>query len=141
MWRITNLLNRYGSMVTELFDLAADDRSLLEPLHGAEEYLRVEIVYAATHEGALHLDDLLTRRTRISIETPDRGVTAAQATADLVAPRLGWDEARVADEVAAYTARVAAERESQETGDDLEANAERIAAPDMRIRSVGRALN
>ena len=141
VWRITNLLNRYGSMVTELFDLAADDRSLLEPLHGAEEYLRVEIVYAATHEGALHLDDLLTRRTRISIETPDRGVTAAQATADLVAPRLGWDDARVADEVAAYTARVAAERESQETGDDLEANAERIAAPDMRIRSVGRALN
>ena len=101
----------------------------------------MEIVYAATHEGALHMDDLLTRRTRISIETPDRGVTAAQATADLVAPRLGWDEARVADEVAAYTARVAAERESQETGDDLEANAERIAAPDMRIRSVGRALN
>ena len=47
----------------------------------------------------------------------------------------------MADEVAAYTARVAAERESQETGDDLEANAERIAAPDMRIRSVGRALN
>jgi glycerol-3-phosphate dehydrogenase len=144
-WRITNLLNRYGSMVTELFDLAAVDAAgnsgLLEPLEGAEEYLRVEIVYAATHEGALHLDDLLTRRTRISIETPHRGVASAQAVADLVAPRLGWDEARVADEVAAYVARVAAERESQEEGDDLEANAERLAAPDIRIRSVGRALD
>ncbi len=141
VWRLTHLLNRYGSMVTELFELADGDPSLLEPLVGAEEYLRIEVVYAATHEGALHLDDLLTRRTRISIETPDRGVTAAQSVADLVAPRLGWDEARVADEVAAYTARVAAERESQEEGDDLEANAERLAAADIRIRSVGRALD
>ena len=142
VWRVSNLLNRYGSMVTDLFELAATDGDgLLEPLEGAEEYLRVELAYAATHEGALHLDDFLTRRTRISIETPDRGVTAARSVADLVAPRLGWDESRISDEVAAYTARVAAERESQEETDDLEANAERIAAPDMRIRSVGRALD
>ncbi|MGD9960282.1 glycerol-3-phosphate dehydrogenase [Nocardioides sp.] len=141
VWRISHLLNRYGSMMTELLELAEGAADLLEPLDGAEEYLRVELVYAATHEGALHLDDLLTRRTRISIETPDRGVTAARSVADLVAPRLGWDAARVTDEVAAYTARVAAERESQEEVDDLEANAERLAAPDIRIRSVGRALD
>jgi glycerol-3-phosphate dehydrogenase len=140
-WRITHLLDRYGSMLTELLELADGDLELLRPLEGAEEYLRIELVYAATHEGALHLDDLLTRRTRISIETPDRGVVAAAAVAALVAPRLGWDTDRVADEVAAYTARVAAERESQEEGDDLEANAERLAAPDIRIRSVGRALD
>ena len=40
---------------------------------GADDYLRAEVVYAATHEGARHLDDVLTRRTRISIETFDRG--------------------------------------------------------------------
>ncbi len=141
VWRVTHLLNRYGSLMTEVLALADGEADLLEPLEGAEEYLRVELVYAATHEGALHLDDLLTRRTRISIETPDRGVTAARSVAGLVAPRLSWDEARVADEVAAYTARVAAERESQGEPDDLEANAERLAAPDIRIRSVGRALD
>ena len=49
------------------------------PLEGADDYLRAEVVYAVTHEGARHLDDVLTRRTRISIETFDRGVTAAPA--------------------------------------------------------------
>jgi glycerol-3-phosphate dehydrogenase len=60
-----------------------DDATLLEPLHGADEYLRAEVRYGATHEGALHLDDLLTRRTRVSIEFPLRGVDSAPATAGL----------------------------------------------------------
>ena len=140
-WRVTHLLDRYGSLVQEVLAAADDDPSLLDPLPGAEEYLKLEIVYGVTHEGALHLDDLLSRRTRISIETHDRGVECAQPAAELVAPILDWDERRVADEVAAYRARVAAERESQQEPDDLAANAERIAAPDIRARSVGRALD
>ena len=140
-WRVTHLLDRYGSLVQEVLAVADADPSLLEPLAGAEEYLRLEVVYGVSHEGALHLDDLLSRRTRISIETHDRGVACAEAAALLVAPLLGWDERRVADEVAAYRARVAAERESQEEPDDLAANAERLAAPDIRARSVGRALD
>jgi glycerol-3-phosphate dehydrogenase len=140
-WRVQHLLDRYGSMAQELFDLAADDATLLHPLEGAEEYLRVEVLYAATNEAALHLDDLLARRTRISIETPDRGTASARAVAELVAPALGWDEERVNNEVAAYEARVEAERESQRKDDDLEADAARIAAPDTRAVAVGRALD
>ena len=140
-WRVTHLLDRYGSLVQEVLAVADEDPSLLEPLPGAEEYLKLEIVYAVSHEGALHLDDLLSRRTRISIEAHDRGVQCAEAAAQLVAPILDWDERRVADEVAAYRARVAAERESQEEPDDLAANAERLAAPDIRARAVGRALD
>ncbi len=140
-WRMTNLLQRYGSMVEDIFALGDADRSLYEPLPGAEEYLKVEIVYAVTHEGALHLDDILTRRTRISIETPSRGTDSAQAVADIVAPLLGWDEDRVATEVKAYHARVEAERESQEQLEDLDANAHRTAAPDTRAVAVGRALD
>jgi glycerol-3-phosphate dehydrogenase len=141
VWRLTHLLDRYGSLVDELFELGAADRSLYDPLPGAEGYLRVEAVYAATHEGALHLDDILTRRTRVSIETPDRGTHAARPVAELIAPALGWDEARVESEVSAYVARVAAERESQQEPSDLEANAERTAAPDTRRVAVGRALD
>jgi glycerol-3-phosphate dehydrogenase len=140
-WRVQHLLDRYGSMTQELFDLAADDSTLLEPLEGAEEYLRVEILYAAAHEGALHLDDLLARRTRISIETPDRGTASARAAADIVAPVLGWDEGRRDNEVAAYEARVEAERASQRAEDDLAADAARIAFPDTRAVAVGRALD
>ena len=51
----------------------------------------MEAVYAATHEGALRLEDVLTRRTRISIEERDRGVAAAPVVAGLLAPVLGWD--------------------------------------------------
>lgn len=140
-WRIRHLLDRYGALLQEVLGLTADDPGLLQPLPGAEEYLKVELVYAASHEGALHLDDLLSRRTRISIEAHDRGVECADDAARLVAPVLGWDDRRVDDEVAAYRARVAAERESQAEGDDLAANADRLAAPDIRARAVGRALD
>jgi glycerol-3-phosphate dehydrogenase len=141
VWRMQRLLDRYGSMTDELMALAVDDHTLLEPLEGAEEYLRVEAVYAATHESAQHLDDILARRTRISIETPDRGTTAASAVADLVAPILGWDEERIKNEVDSYGARVEAERRSQQEDDDLAADAARIAAPDTRAVAVGRALD
>ncbi len=126
-------------MVHELFALAEDDRSLFEPIPGAEEYLKVEAVYAVTHEGALHLDDVLARRTRISIETMSRGVDSAETVARLMAPVLGWDEQRVTDEVASYRGRVEAELESQKELADSEANAERLSAPDARHIPVSRA--
>jgi glycerol-3-phosphate dehydrogenase len=93
----------------------------------------VEAVYAASHEGALHLDDILARRTRISIETWDRGVGAAAEVAELVAPTLGWDAAAIDREVEHYRARVTAERESQHQPDDLAADAARLGAPDVRM--------
>ncbi|QIK68510.1 glycerol-3-phosphate dehydrogenase [Nocardioides sp. HDW12B] len=140
VWRVERLLDRYGSLVEELFAMIADDPTLAQPVPGAEEYLKVELLYGAVHEGALHLDDLLARRTRISIETKDRGVKCARPVAELVAGALQWDAERVDDEVRAYEARVTAERESQTEAEDQEANAERLAAPDVRARSVGRAL-
>ena len=89
--RIEHLLGRYGTLIDEVLELIAADPTLGEPLAGAEDYLRVEVVYACTHEGARHLDDVLARRTRISIETWDRGVRAAPAAAELMAGVLGWD--------------------------------------------------
>jgi glycerol-3-phosphate dehydrogenase len=140
-WRIRGLLRRYGSLLPEVLDAAADDATLLEPLRGADEYLRAEVRYGATHEGALHLDDVLTRRTRVSIEFPHRGVDSAPAVADLVADVLGWSPDLVAAEIDVYRARVQAERVSQEQRDDLAADAARLLAPDTRVVSVGRALD
>jgi glycerol-3-phosphate dehydrogenase len=134
--RIEHLLGRYGSLTEELLEMIEGDPTLREPIPGAEDYLQVEAVYAASHEGALHLDDVLTRRTHISIETFDRGLGAAPHVAALMAPVLGWDEDRVARETAHYEARVAAERESQRQRDDLGADAARLGAPDVRA-SVG----
>jgi glycerol-3-phosphate dehydrogenase len=115
---VERLLRRYGALATDVLRLIREDPGLGEPLDGAEAYLPAEIVYAATHEGALHLDDLLERRTRISIETADRGVRAAEPVAGLVAPLLGWDAATVRREIDGYRARVDAARAGEEALDD-----------------------
>jgi glycerol-3-phosphate dehydrogenase len=129
--RIDHLLGRYGSLVDDLLALMVSRRVLALPLEGAEDYLAAEVVYAVTHEGARHLDDVLTRRTRISIETFDRGVGAAPAVAALMAAELGWDTARTADEVDHYLRRVAAERQSQLKLTDQEADEARVRATDI----------
>ncbi|MBW4716170.1 glycerol-3-phosphate dehydrogenase/oxidase [Saccharothrix obliqua] len=133
-YRVRHLLDRYGSLVHEV--LGSADPELLKPLPHAPDYLQVEVVYAASHEGALHLEDVLTRRTRISIEYPHRGVDCARQVAELVARVHGWDEARVTHEVEVYTARVEAERASQTEPDDQAADAVRSAAPEARPELV-----
>ncbi len=129
--QVDHLLERYGARVDDLVALIADRPALAEPLAGAEDYLGAEVVYAVTHEGALHLDDVLARRTRISIEAWDRGVAAAPVAAALMAGELGWDAARIEREIAAYLERVAAERASQLEPDDAAADRVRLTARDV----------
>ena len=131
--RIEHLLNRYGTLTDELLDLIRERPELNHPLPGADDYLEAEIVYGATHEGALHLDDVLARRTRISIEAWDRGISAAPVAARLMGEVLGWDAARTEDEVGHYLRRVAAERASQQQPDDASADRVRLEAPDIAI--------
>jgi glycerol-3-phosphate dehydrogenase len=128
--RIEHLLNRYGSLTEEILDLIERTPELGRPLPGADDYLKAEIVYACTHEGARHLEDVLTRRTRISIETFDRGTRSARDCAQLMAGVLGWDETQIEREVEHYQKRVEAERESQLQPDDQTADAARLGAPD-----------
>jgi glycerol-3-phosphate dehydrogenase len=129
--RIEHLLRRYGSRIDEVLDLCRADPELARPLPGADDYLRAEVVHAAAFEGARHLDDVLTRRTRISIETWDRGVGAAEQAAALMAGVLGWSPEQVEKEVWHYRARVEAERASQEEPDDETADAARVGAPEI----------
>jgi glycerol-3-phosphate dehydrogenase len=129
--RVEHLLGRYGSLASEVLDLVAADQTLGEPLAGAPDYLRAEIVYAASHEGARHLDDLLARRTRISIETFDRGIGSMEEAARLAAPVLSWSDDQVTREVEHYRKRVDAERESQTMPDDETADSARMGAPEV----------
>jgi glycerol-3-phosphate dehydrogenase len=129
---LEHLLERYGTLSTELLDMIHDDPELGRPILGAPEYLAAEAAYAVRAEGALHLEDVLTRRTRISIETAHRGAESAAHVADLMGAELGWDAATREREVEHYLARVAAERESQRMPDDLAADAARMGAPEVR---------
>jgi len=129
--RIEHLLQRYGSLTDQVLELCAADPELARPLPGADDYLAAEVVYAASHEGARHLDDVLARRTRISIETWDRGVSTAPHAARLMAAVLGWSEDQTDREVRHYLARVEAERASQVQADDETADAVRMGAPEI----------
>lgn len=129
---VEHLLERYGTLSVEVLALVADDPQLGRSLAGAPEYLAAEVVYAACAEGALHLEDVLNRRTRISFETTHRGAESAADAARLMASPLGWDDSAVDREVWHYLAAVEAERESQRKPDDRTADAARLGAPDVR---------
>ena len=88
---VEHLLERYGTLTVHLLAMIAADPTLATPLAGAPEYLAAEVAYAALAEGALHLDDVLTRRTRISIETPHRGTETVEHAAAVMGEALGWD--------------------------------------------------
>ena len=130
--QVEHLLGRYGTLTEEVLDMAADQPGLLEPLAGAERYLRVEIVYAAAAEGALHLEDVLVRRTRITMEYQHGGVECAREVAELMAGVLGWDPARVEREVGLFEQRIAAEEASQVTDSDDEADRFLRSVPEVR---------
>ena len=134
--RIEHLLHRYGSLVGELLDLARRRPELAEPIDGAPEYLRVEAHYAASHEGAMHLEDVLTRRLHVSIETPDRGLRAAEDVGPVVGEALGWDAETTQAEIALYRRRVHAELASQQQPDDASADAVRREVRDPRAAAL-----
>jgi glycerol-3-phosphate dehydrogenase len=129
--RIEHLLRRYGSLAREVLGLIAADPGLGRPLAGADDYLRAEIVYAASHEGARHLDDVLARRTHIAMETTDRGLATAAEAAALVAGPLRWDSGQTAREVEHYRAEVAAQHAAEEAVSDADADAIAGAVPDI----------
>ena len=109
--RVTHLLDRYGDEVPALLELIDSDdgaaRRYGEPLERASAFLRAEVAWAVTHEGAAHLDDVLLRRVRLDMERRDRGLSAADEILQVMAPLLGWTKKDVAAERAAYAERVA----------------------------------
>ncbi len=121
--RVTHLLDRYGDELPALLDSIDDDPSLGRPLGEAPAFLRAEVAWAVTHEGAAHLDDVLLRRVRLDIEHRDRGLGAAAEVLAVMAPLLGWSEAEVEAERTAYAERVAQIAAAEEDTSDAEAAA------------------
>ena len=136
--RVEHLLQRYGTLIEDLLELVAERPDLGKPLTGADDYLRAEVVYAASHEGARHLNDVLSRRTRISFETWHRGVEVAEEAAELLAPVLGWSDEQTKQEIGHYRERVAAERLSQDQLLDRDADACRLSVPEIVPISTAR---
>lgn len=128
--RIEHLLKRYGALAEDVLAYGDEDPSLLEPIPGADDYLKAEIVYATREEGALHLEDVLVRRTHINMEVQDRGVEAAPTVAQLMAEELGWNDEKRDQQLDAYIKRVEAELKANAAPSDAEAQQARLEAPD-----------
>jgi glycerol-3-phosphate dehydrogenase len=97
-----HLITRYGSLATEVLDLISADKTLGRPLLDGYPYLRAEVAYAVTHEGALHAEDVLARRVRLLIESFDAGLAAAPEVVAVMAGLLGWNRRRRAAELRRY---------------------------------------
>ncbi len=135
---VDHLLHRYGANLRELVELCTENPEMARPLAATSAYLRAEIAYAVTHEGALHLEDILYHRTRLSYEVPDRGLAASEEIARIAGGLLGWDAATTKRELASYRDRVAATDAAEQTSDDESAARARKAAADIApIHSLG----
>ena len=127
---VDHLLHRYGADLVELQAAILAQPDLARPLAAAPAYLRAEVAHAVTHEGALHLEDVLLHRTRLDYEVSDQGLGAIDEIVSIMAPLLGWDAGRAAAEVELNRARIAAYEAAITKPDDGSAQATRDAAPE-----------
>jgi len=118
---VAHLLRRFGDKAREIVEICEKDEANAKPLGAAPDYLRAEIVHAVTHEGALHIDDILARRTHIAFQVADRGIAAVEEVTSIVAPLLGWDGDRRDREVRKYSTLASAEMYARELHDDRDA--------------------
>lgn len=107
---IRRLVSRYGALTEEVLAPADGEPALARSLPGAPGYLAAEFRYAASHEGALTLEDILWHRTHVSFETADGGAEVAADVAGIVAPLLGWDDEARERQVKAYRDWIVRER-------------------------------
>ena len=75
----TRLVRRYGTLAPDVVALAEADPGLAEPVAPGCPTIGAELAYAVTHEGALTVEDLIERRTRISFVDADVAPATAAA--------------------------------------------------------------
>jgi glycerol-3-phosphate dehydrogenase len=107
---VEHLLGRYGALAEDVLRLVRADSALGRPLAEGHPYLRAEVAYAVTHESALHVEDVLMRRTRLFIEAADGGAGAAADVAAIMGRLLGWSRRRRAAETRRYLDLLETER-------------------------------
>ena len=82
----------YGSDAPEIQQLIADDAKLGEQLHPALPYVKAEVIWAARHEMARTIEDVLARRTRALFLNARAALEMAPIVAELMGPELRWNQ-------------------------------------------------
>jgi glycerol-3-phosphate dehydrogenase len=73
------LVDRYGTEAPVVLAMAGGDPELLAPVAPGTPVTGAELLFGLRHEGALDLDDLLDRRTRIGLVPADRAAALSRA--------------------------------------------------------------
>lgn len=97
-------LSHYGTEAAEIAALWAADPRLATPLDAALPYTRAEAVFAARHEMARTVEDVLSRRTRALLLDAEAAKRAAPVVASLLAAELGQGTAWIERETNRFIA-------------------------------------
>jgi len=100
---VARLVARHGTQAPDVVALGRE-LGLLGRLTEDEDHLEVEVAWAARHELALSIDDVLARRMRIVQGLADRAAGIAPRVAAILGAELGWDAARQSIEVETFVA-------------------------------------
>jgi glycerol-3-phosphate dehydrogenase len=104
------LLRMHGETAADVLSLVTTDHAYADRLSPEADHLVAEVVYAARQECAATLEDVFSRRTRMSLRVRDAGLSAAPLAARLLARELAHDDDWAAAQVQAYADSVRAER-------------------------------
>ncbi len=110
-------LRPYGSDAAAVQALAQARPEWAAPLHPRLPYVGAEVVWAARHEMARSVEDVLARRTRALLLDARASIEAAPRVAALLADALGRDAAWQARETAAFTAFALGHLPAADAGD------------------------
>ena len=130
--QIEDLLDRYGSDISLIFEMIDEDPDLGKRLEHAPHYLRADVVFAVKYEGALHLEDILLHRIRLVYEQRDSGLAAMPEIADIAGEILGWDEDTKAREMELYRNACEAVWQAQKLPEEVDAQAVREMVEPVR---------
>lgn len=99
---LARLLTGYGSDGPAISQLAASRSDLAAPLADRLPHIAAQVVWAARHEMARSVEDVLARRTRSLFLDADAALAAAPRVAELLAAELDRDAQWQVDQLAAF---------------------------------------
>lgn len=96
---VDRLARAYGTRAVELLAMVEANPALGTRIAPDRPNIEAEAVYAARREMALHVEDVVYRRTHLGLETRDRFDEACLAVARRMAEVRGWGDEQISAEV------------------------------------------
>jgi glycerol-3-phosphate dehydrogenase len=105
-----HLGERYGTEARFVSDILQPNPSLVKPIVEGLPYTEAEVVYAARHEMARTVEDVLSRRMRVRLMARDASASAASRVGEILKAELHLSDAEIFEQVTAYRHSVQREK-------------------------------